>query len=131
MIISFSKTVNELITGKKWVTRRTWKDSYADKFKPMTIHEAWSALPYVKNAKRIGWIQIHMVYKERLYDMDKYGFKWESKELIKKLGRELIAEGGMCKTYDEFYKLISLPPESEVWVIRFKFFKNKSEALEG
>lgn len=108
MIISFALTEQELLTGKKTVTRRRWKPVTAAKFKAGTIHQAWSNLPYVTGARKLGTIKASAdAYQERLADIS---------------AADLLAEGGMCASTEEFCQLFGGDPDEIIWVARFEFF---------
>lgn len=108
MIISFALTEQELLAGKKTVTRRRWKPVTAAKFKAGTTHQAWSNLPYVAGARKLGTIRATSdAYQERLGDIS---------------AADLLAEGGMCATVEEFCQLFGGDPDEIIWVARFEFF---------
>lgn len=100
MILSFSITTklakergtdDPLLTGIKLVSRRFWSETQAQRWikaysEGRVIHQAWSALPYVKGAERLGDFRLCCPpYPEKLEDMPaedvplEGGF-WESKE---------------------------------------------------
>ena len=108
MIISFALTEQELLAGKKTVTRRRWKPVTAARFKASTIHQAWSNLPYVVGARKLGTIRATSdAYQERLGDLS---------------ADDLLAEGGMCATAEEFCQLFGGDPDEIIWVAHFEFF---------
>lgn len=109
-IISFTKTLNEFTAGKKTVTRRAWKTSHLEQWvrfwdEGKLIHKAWSALPYVEGAHYLqDFMLITRPYRERLCDMPEY---------------DLVYEGGMCESVEEFIEFVGLEPNSLVSVVRF------------
>lgn len=109
-IISFSLTTKEFLSGSKTVTRRIWSDSYHEMWERMwesnrLVHDAYNNIPRA-GGKKIGKIKlVDRPYKERLAEMPI---------------EDLLAEGGMCKTREEFYDLIGKGPNDTVSVIRFK-----------
>lgn len=106
MIISFALTEKELLAGLKTVTRRRWKPVTAAKFKAGTIHQAWSRVPFVPGARRLGTIRATAdAYQERLGNITH---------------ADLRAEGGMCRTVDEFLALFDGDPNELIWVARFE-----------
>lgn len=103
-------TVDELLAGKKSVTRRDWKDSYMNDWQRWydeghLVHDAYDQIP-IAGGEKIGEIRL----TERPY--------WEP--LSEMPESDLEAEGGMVDTLREFYDLIGLPPEHEVAVVRFE-----------
>ena len=112
MIISFAKTVPELLEGKKTVTRRLWKDKTLKSWQRFwdegrLEHQAWDKTPRVKGARQIGTITLtHRPYLEQLGDMSKL---------------DLLLEGGMCKTLPEFWELVGGDEDTVVTVVRFTF----------
>jgi len=110
MIISFAKTVDEFLSGKKTETRRDWKYRHFlmwRKFwwKNNCFHEAFNKSPRA-GGEFIGIIRLTAKpYRQQLKDMTP---------------ENLIAEGGMCKTVDEFCKFIGKSPKDWVTVITFE-----------
>lgn len=110
MIISFSLTEKEFLSGKKTCTRRAWSKAQMGKWlsawkNDKHVHDAWNKLPFVQGAKKIGKIKLSCKpYWEQLRNMPE---------------SDLEAEGGMCKTIGEFCSLIGKNPDDIVTVIRF------------
>jgi hypothetical protein len=111
----------------KSVTRRDWKDSYGSQF--IRAFERAAAIgkklrvpatdkAYYAGGKQIGWLIISEApYKEALKNMPQV---------------DLIAEGGMCATVEEFAaKYFKGDLEKEVWVLGFKFQPLKFQPLES
>lgn len=109
-ILSFALTKDQFLSGQKTVTRRAWKPSHMANWQRWydegrRVHDAYDKIP-IAGGTKIGRFRLTCrPYWERLADMPE---------------EDLKAEGGMCKTLDEFYELIGLPPEAEVAVIRFE-----------
>ncbi|MBN2554494.1 MAG: hypothetical protein JXA97_01025 [Anaerolineales bacterium] len=109
-IISFAKTTEEFLSGEKTVTRRAWADSHYEMWVRLwennrVVHDAYDTSPRA-GGKKIGQLRLtSMPYRERLADMPE---------------EDLAAEGAMCATLDEYYRLIDKGPEDTVTVIRFK-----------
>jgi hypothetical protein len=109
-ILSFAWTKDEFLSGKKTVSRRCWKERQLKMWQRLwdsgrLVHEAWDKAPFA-GGKRIGKFKLTArPYQERLGDMPE---------------SDLIAEGGMCRTLEEFYKLLGKTPEEIVSVIRFE-----------
>ena len=109
-IISFALTVDEYLSGKKTETRRDWKYKYfriwlrfwcAGKL----VHTAYNKSPRA-GGKPIGKFRLTKIpFPQRLKNMSP---------------ENLLAEGGMCKTVDEFCEFIGKTPEDWVTVISFK-----------
>jgi hypothetical protein len=79
-IISFAWTTEALLAGHKTVTRRNWQDSYAAKFRPGEIVQAYDRQPRFKGRK-VAVIRILSVTKEPNYlipdsDYEAEGFAW-------------------------------------------------------
>ncbi len=107
MIISFALTEKELLAGLKTVTRRRWKPVTAARFKAGSIHQAYSNLPYVAGARKLGTIRATQdAYQERLGNIS---------------AADLLAEGGMCATAEDFISLFGGDPDEIIWVARFEF----------
>ncbi|HDY87563.1 MAG TPA: hypothetical protein ENH82_05525 [bacterium] len=109
-IISFAKTGDEFLSGKKTVTRRNWTLRQYLMWKNFwltgnLIHDAYDKLPR-NGGKKIGQLQL----TERPY---RYLLKYMTAE-------DLIAEGGMCSTIKEFCELVGFTPEKQMTVIWFK-----------
>jgi hypothetical protein len=121
MILSFSKTLDEYLSGTKTVTRRSWKASHMKTWqkqfdKGNYIHQAWSALPFIEGAYELHSFKLTCrPYWEQLADMP---------------ASDLIAEGGMCQTLDEFYELIGMTPDETVAVVRFNVLISNSDAAQ-
>lgn len=114
--ISFGGVL-DFLKGKT-VTRRDWKDSHANKF-----INAWNRavtanrilrVPAINKAyhaggQQIGWLTFpEPPYKQALKNMRQ---------------SELIEEGGMCATKEEFIsKYFKGDKEKEVWVVQFKLY---------
>ena len=109
-IISFSKTRAEFLSGKKTMTRRDWSCKQFNIWRGFwkhgnLIHDAYDNNPR-NGGLKIGEFQLTCFpYREMLQDMTE---------------DDLKAEGGMCKTIEEFCKFIGKTPETVVTVIRFK-----------
>ncbi|NES01714.1 MAG: hypothetical protein F6K22_02080 [Okeania sp. SIO2F4] len=116
--ISFGKTLTELLSGNKTVTRRFWKDNYAQRF-----IDDWNARPgkflypaltkgYHVGGKRVGYIRLtHKPYQEKLVDMP---------------SSELAAEGFPELSKQQFIgKFFEGDNQQIVWVIRFEFIPDK------
>src|SRR5689334_3141780 len=109
MNISFALTEKELLAGLKTCTRRRWKASTARKYRAGTLHTGWSADTRVKGARRLVILRaIRDAYPERLGDMPE---------------ADLAAEGGMCKTVDEFIALVGGTLDEVLYVARFEIVR--------
>lgn len=114
-ILSFAMTTEELLSGRKTVTRRDWETSYMENWQQWydegrLVHDAYDQIP-IAGGEKIGEIRLtERPYWEALRDMPE---------------SDLEAEGGMCETLEEFYDLIGLPPSAEVAVIRFELLSKQ------
>ena len=113
MILSFGYTYQYL--PAKTVTRRNWSENYYQQWVKAwntgkVVHQAWDYSPYVKskNPKQIGIITLSCApCREKLLEMPE---------------SDLIAEGGMCTTVQEFInKYFDGNFLMEPVVIRFQF----------
>ncbi len=110
MIISFAKTVNEFMSGRKTVTRRDWSAKHLRQWQKAWdegkhIHDGWSKSP------RAGG---HFISKFKLTCRPYY-------EQLKEMPEEdLEAEGGMCKTLEEYFEFIDKTPDEYLSVVRFE-----------
>jgi len=109
-ILTFSFTTNEFLEGMKTVTRRDWVKKHLEMWQRFwdtdrLVHDAWDKIP-IAGGKPIGKIRLTArPYQERLADMP---------------NEDLIAEGGMCMTLEDFYCLIGKSSEEIVSVVRFE-----------
>lgn len=108
--ISFALTKDEFLSGRKTVTRRKWKESHYKMWQKLwddgkIIHDAWDKVPFA-GGKKIGKFKLACrPYHEYLGDMPE---------------ADLLAEGGMCETVEDFCALIDSSPLEQVVVIRFE-----------
>lgn len=121
MIFSFALTSqlskkldkpDPLLNNIKTVTRRTWSPGYASRVikqyhEGKTVHDAWSMMPYARGAKRLGAIAlVACPYLEKLEDMP---------------NEDVVKEGDLWNSKEEFIKFVKLSPNDSVWVVRFEF----------
>ena len=103
-IISFAWTTPQFLLGQKTVTRRTWSDDYARRFRRSQQCAAWDKSPRFKG-KHIGTIEITDIYRERVGDMP---------------AADLALEGGRWPTTEDFAANFPQGPDTVVWVVRFR-----------
>lgn len=109
-IITFALTQDEFIQGNKTVTRRSWADKHFEMWARLwdmdrRVHDAWDRVP-IAGGRKIGTIELTArPYKEKLSDMPQ---------------SDLIAEGGMCSSIEEFCTFIGKSHDESVAVIRFR-----------
>ena len=114
-IITFSLTRDELLSGRKTVTRRAWKQSHMANWQRWYdegkhVHDAYDRIP-IAGGSKIAEIRL----TERPY--------WEA---LKNMPEDdLEAEGGMADSLKQFYDLVGLPPSHEVAVVRFELIEAK------
>lgn len=111
-ILSFSKTSEQLLAGLKVRTSRIWKPSHTANWQRWydngrLFHHAYDKSPR-NGGKKIGDIYLDGRPTQQ--------YLWQMTDL------DLIAEGGMCQTKEEFYQLVGHGPEQLVTVLWF-FFK--------
>jgi hypothetical protein len=108
--LSFALTTKEFLAGIKTVTRRAWKKRHFENWckwwdQGKRVHDAWDKVPFA-GGKKIGRFEMTCrPYLERLANMPE---------------SDLIAEGGMCKTLEEYYTLVGKKPEDIMAVVRLK-----------
>ncbi|MGH8002440.1 MAG: hypothetical protein ACREPR_24170 [Brasilonema sp.] len=122
MILSFSITSrlaalvgipDPLLTGIKSVSRRNWSEKYAAKWAKVYYEgqrgEAWSALPFVPGAKKLGTFELLCPpYQEALKDMPDC---------------DVFCEGNLWRDKQHFIDQIGNGnPEQILWVIRWHNF---------
>lgn len=119
MILTFTWTTNELLSGKKTCTRRRWKDKHAADWlracnSGRWIHQAWDKMPFTEGAKKLADIRLlQLPYQERLADMP---------------DSDLEAEGGLWADKAEFLAQFG-DPEQLVWVVRFELVEASVGAI--
>lgn len=107
--ISFALTKAEYLDGRKTVTRRDWKEKHFENWcrwydNGNRVHDAWDKVPFA-GGKKMGRFRLTCrPYLEKLKHMP---------------FSDLKAEGGMCATKEEYFKLINKKPDDVVTVIRF------------
>lgn len=106
-IISFAWTTEALLSGKKSVTRRTWREC---RLQPGELVQAWDKSPRAKG-KRVGTIRIKGVTREPLAAIASYG------------PEELEREGGLWRTAEDFiqaFAAVGTTSRDPVWRIEFE-----------
>lgn len=116
--ISFGRTLPQLLSGNKSVTRRAWADSYGKAF-VNRFKEGKILYPAFDKDRRYGGKQIGLIrltcppYKERLGDMP---------------AADLILEGFPELNRWEFMdRFFGGDWELKVWVVRFEFIGGNHE----
>jgi hypothetical protein len=108
--ISFSKTVGELVSGKKTQTRRAWQEDYAKNF--IRYFEKGIAIPALSKGRHrggheLGYIRLtQRPYQQYLSEMT---------------AQDLQEEGGMVATTQEFIDVFFEGQDRLVWVLHFEF----------
>ncbi len=121
--ISFGKTITQLLSGNKTVTRRLWKDNYAKRFV-----DDWNARPgeflypaltksYRCGGERVGYVCLtHKPYQEKLLDIPT---------------SDLVAEGFPDLSKEKFIEqFFGGDDQLLVWVIWFVFFPGDIEEVK-
>lgn len=99
MIVSFAWTTDALLRRWKTVTRRTWAESHAARFRPGVIFDAWDRVPF-QGGKKIATCRVVSIRKERLrllLEDNDYGVE------------EIAKEGGLWESPCEFCYLWGAP----------------------
>ena len=110
MGISFSRTINELISGKKTQTRRAWQDDYAKNF--LRYFDENIAIPALDKGRHRGGHELGFIkltqrpYQQYLSEMSL---------------ADLQEEGGMVATVQEFIDTYFEEQDKLVWVLHFEF----------
>ncbi len=119
MGISFSRTINELISGNKTQTRRAWQDDYAKNF--IRYFDENIAIPALDKGRHRGGHELGFIkltkrpYQQYLSEMS---------------ATDLQEEGGMVSTVQEFIDTFFEGQDKLVWVLHFEFMSTpNTEAL--
>jgi hypothetical protein len=110
MGISFSRTIDELISGKKTQTRRAWQIDYAKNF--IRYFDENIAIPALNKGRHRGGHELGFIkltqrpYQQYLSEMSL---------------TDLQAEGGMVSTAQEFIETYFEGQDKLVWVLHFEF----------
>ncbi|WP_333455194.1 hypothetical protein [Microcoleus sp. herbarium5] len=121
--ISFSKTIDELKSGKKTQTRRAWQDDYAKSF--IRYFEEGIAIPALDKGRHRGGSELGFIkLTQRPYQQ----------YLSEISPADLQEEGGMVATSQEFIDTFFEGQDKLVWVLHFEFLatpatKNTDEAI--
>jgi hypothetical protein len=113
--ISFNKTIDQLIAGKKTQTRRAWQQDYAKNF--VRYFEEGIKIPALSKGRHRGGHELGFIkltqrpYQQYLSEMSL---------------TDLQEEGGMVATVQEFIDTYFEEQDKLVWVLHFEF-----EALSG
>jgi hypothetical protein len=120
--ISFSRTIDELISGKKTQTRRAWQDDYAKNF--IRYFDENIAIPVLdqgrhRGGQELGFIRLtQRPYQQYLSEMS---------------ALDLEQECGMVATVQEFIDTFFEGQDKLVWVLHFEFLAtpnaNNTDAL--
>ncbi len=110
MGISFSRTVNELVSGNKTQTRRAWQDDYAKNF--IRYFDESIAIPALNKGRHRGGHGLGFIkLTQRPYQQ----------YLSKMSPIDLQEEGGMVATAQEFIDTFFEGQDKLVWVLHFEF----------
>lgn len=110
MGISFSRTIDELTSGKKTQTRRAWQDDYAKNF--IRYFDENIAIPALNKGRHRGGHELGFIkltqrpYQQYLSEMSPI---------------DLQEEGGMVGTAQEFIDTFFEGQDKLVWVLHFEF----------
>ncbi|MCC3405185.1 MAG: hypothetical protein JGK17_06235 [Microcoleus sp. PH2017_10_PVI_O_A] len=110
MGISFSRTIDELTSGKKTQTRRAWQDDYAKNF--IRYFDENIAIPALNKGRHRGGHELGFIkltrrpYQQYLSEMSPI---------------DLQEEGGMVATAQEFIDTYFEGQDKLVWVLHFEF----------
>jgi hypothetical protein len=110
LAISFSKTIDELVSGKKTQTRRAWQEDYAKNF--IRYFEEGIAIPALNKGRHRGGHELgHIRLTQRPYQQ----------YLSEMSPIDLQEEGGMVSTPQEFIDSFFEGQDKSVWVLHFEF----------
>jgi regulator of replication initiation timing len=108
--ISFSKTIDELVSGKKTQTRRSWQEDYAKNF--IRYFEEGIEIPALSKGRHRGGHELgHIRLTQRPYQQ----------YLSEMTPTDLQEEGGMVSTSQEFIDTFFDGKDQLVWVLHFEF----------
>ncbi len=121
--ISFGKTLPQLLSGNKSVTRRTWSDNYARMF--INAYKQGKLIQAFDKDRRyggklIGYLKVSNIHKEGLLDMPDSDVECEG---FPELSKRQFLERFFDK-HNVTWDKINKPPM--VFVIRFKFIPLES-----
>lgn len=117
-IITFAETTQALLAGRKTVTRREWKDSYAATFKRGELLQAWDKNPRTRQGKKVAIIRLAAV-PEHQRARDIPDEDWDAEGFGYMADRGLTLFGGM--TPYAVYVAWQMADSSELlWVVRFE-----------
>ncbi len=118
--ISFSQTVDELVSGKKTQTRRAWQDDYAKSF--IRYFDENIAIPALDKGRHRGGHELGFIkLTQRPYQQ----------YLSEMTAIDLQAEGGMVATTQEFINTFFERQDKLVWVLHFEFLPSRSSDAEA
>lgn len=115
--LSFSMTIEELLSGKKTQTRRMWNEGYASHF--IRYFEEKIAIPALNKGRYRGGHELgHIRLTQRPYQ-----------QLLSEMTtQDLLEEGGMVETTQEFIDRFFEEQDKLVWVLHFEFQRPKNTA---
>lgn len=109
MILSFALTKDEFLSGRKTASRRDWKPEHLRRWQKAWdegrhVHEAVDKVLFA-GGSRIGQ------------------FKLTARPFLQPLHQmtpaDLQAEGGMCRTVEDFCRFVAQPPTKQMVVLQF------------
>jgi hypothetical protein len=109
VIISFAWTTEVFLAGKKTVTRRDWSDRTFQQWckawdERRLVHDAWDKCPR-NGGKKVGsFVLTCRPYREKLGDFPE---------------DDLVAEGNLWSSVEEYIDLQGGDPEKVLVVVRF------------
>ena len=110
MILSFSLTTTEFLSGNKTETRRDWTERTLRCWQNAWDQGRHKHLAATKGLHRGGKIMGVFMLTARP----------ERQALFFMTPSNLVAEGGMCKTVAEFFQLVKQPAEKAMVVVKFQ-----------
>ena len=113
--ISFGLVLPELLSGQKTQTRRAWQDDYARSF--LRYYEEGTDIPALDKGQHRGGQEIGKIrLTERPYQ-----------QMLSEMPvSDLVKEGGMCATVQEFIDRFFEGKDKLVWVLDFEFIASDS-----
>ena len=113
--ISFAWTTPALIAGRKTVTRRDWKPTYAQSWKAGDMAKAWDKQPRFKGAKPVAIIRLmRRPYLENTRDIPEDDWENEGFAYLEEQG--LLVDGHSPSFMWRGWKIA---PRA-MWVVRFE-----------
>ncbi|MFA7248069.1 MAG: hypothetical protein WC273_00375 [Dehalococcoidia bacterium] len=126
-IISFAETTPALLAGRKTVTRREWKESYAYALNPGDLLQAWDKNPRTGKGKRVGTIRLTAAPRlEAARDVPDEDWEGEGFAYLAEHGLTLFGGATPREVFDGWRR-----STNSLWVVRFELVELLTERDEA